>query len=125
MYIFRFTHVFFFLGSRQIKFTNSGPSAKGKKSHFVKKSAILTSGKNFKFNFPVEEIEQLHIFNETQQKENSRTEELNNEIDKKIQENISNAKSEALASSNNTLSFKFVPSENTFRFNFNVDSEES
>lgn len=46
------TYNFHFTASKQIKFT---PSADvNKKSSFVKKSAILTSGKDFKFNFDTE-----------------------------------------------------------------------
>ena len=41
---------FLFVASKQIKFTNSS-TADAKKSSFVKKSAILTSGKDFRFNF--------------------------------------------------------------------------
>lgn len=38
------------LASRQIKFTPTAESSK--KSSFVKKSALLSSGKDFRFNFP-------------------------------------------------------------------------
>ncbi|KAM7347355.1 UPF0488 protein CG14286 [Cochliomyia hominivorax] len=55
------------LGSKQIKFTPS--SEANKKSSFVKKSAILKSGKDFKFNFKTENHIQQHE-QEEQAKEN-------------------------------------------------------
>ncbi|XP_037822812.1 UPF0488 protein CG14286-like [Lucilia sericata] len=56
------------LAPKQIKFTNS--TEVNKKSSFVKKSAILTSGKDFKFNFnPSNAVENQTQESEQQPKE--------------------------------------------------------
>ncbi|XP_046803246.1 UPF0488 protein CG14286 [Lucilia cuprina] len=56
------------LAPKQIKFTNSAEV--NKKSSFVKKSAILTSGKDFKFNFnPSNAVENQTQESEQQSKE--------------------------------------------------------
>lgn len=52
--------------NRRIKFVEAKPS---KKSHFIKKCAIQSLGaKDFKFNFPIEQMQEMNINgNETEE----------------------------------------------------------
>lgn len=79
------------------------PAKPDKKSVFVKKSLSLSHGKhNFTFNFP------------TPTEENDDCENRTNATEGKREEH--NATKENL--------YHYVPSDNTFRFKFEFDSEE-
>uniref|UniRef100_A0A1L8DAP9 Uncharacterized protein n=1 Tax=Nyssomyia neivai TaxID=330878 RepID=A0A1L8DAP9_9DIPT len=84
------------LASKKIKFTTPKEQKNATKSHFVKKSALLHSGKDFKFNFNIDGSDQQ-----------SSTSSMNEEI------TTENTDSSSIN--------KFIPSDNTFRFNFEVN----
>lgn len=94
----------------KIQFTNGNNDATSSfpiRSHFVKKSALQTMGKDFKFNFPVvSQLTQLDL------NESSATEKDDANVHTKTD-------TETTTSTAST-----VP-DSSFRFNFNVEVEEN
>uniref|UniRef100_A0A0K8TR65 Uncharacterized protein n=1 Tax=Tabanus bromius TaxID=304241 RepID=A0A0K8TR65_TABBR len=89
--------------NKRIKFVEAKPS---KKSHFVKKCAVQSLGdKDFKFNFPIEKMQEMNINgNGTQE---SPPEEKND-----------------ASGSQNYCNIKPLLSGNSFRFNFEIANED-
>ncbi|XP_055914320.1 UPF0488 protein CG14286 [Eupeodes corollae] len=88
------------LASRQIKFTASSDASQ--KSSFVKKAAILTSGKDFKFNFTPETPSTAD------------TQETESNIEKK-----ESSSTTGTTAATNNLDFS---SGSGFKFNFDIES---
>ncbi|XP_055711115.1 UPF0488 protein CG14286 [Phlebotomus papatasi] len=88
------------LASGKIKFTDPKEQKNSAKSYFVKKSALLNSGSDFKFNFNVNEAE-------------------------KSQENVNLVEENTLPRKEVPSSSKYIPSDNSFRFNFVIPEESS
>lgn len=82
--------------NKKIKFTTTVPS---KKSFFVKKSALLTLGNEFKFNFAAKKADEA------------------TELEDKLETCNLEEKPEVPAE---IVPCNFVPTGNAFRFNFSV-----
>lgn len=82
--------------NKKIKFTTTIPS---KKSFFVKKSALLTLGNEFKFNFDAKKVNE------------------DTALEEKLQTCNLEEKSEVPVE---IIPSSFVPTGNAFRFNFSV-----
>lgn len=96
------------IGKRQIKFTDDKKSPN--KSCFVRKSVLATlgNGKEFKFNFPVNELRQLEL--------NTTTGNDKNSDDTKPIDN--NGKCDEMVKQ-----IPFAPTDNSFRFNFDINEK--
>lgn len=88
----------YFPVNKKIKFTTTVPS---KKSFFVKKSALLTLGNEFKFNFAAKKTDE------------------HTELEEKFE--ICNLKEKPIVEvPAENVSCSFIPTGNAFRFNFSV-----
>lgn len=103
--------------SAQVKITSAAPS---KKSVFIKKATFSKGCPGFQFNF------QLDTFNEAcveEKKNNLEESKISNCLEDGTAKNVSEEITDTLSKTvtqedNNKRTFKFVPSNNSFRFNF-------
>lgn len=96
---------FFSIEKTQIQFTQS---SEGIKSHFVKKSALQTLGTGFRFDFPVDKLQQLDLNNDESKK--PRIEDIPDDYDDEKQKKVH-------------APTAIVPSDNSFKFNFNIQTD--
>lgn len=106
---FNFTFVRSWTAKQKIKFADTAST----KSYFVRKSALasLGNGKDFKFNFPLAELEQLQL--STANDGNAAEPSSPVESSDKIADGM--VKQPAAT---------FIPTDNSFRFNFNIVAEQ-
>lgn len=82
----------------QIQFTQTADAT----SHFVRKSVLQTLGKDFRFDFPVDKLQQLDLNND--------------ESAKKPKYETDNALNSAPVAT-------IIQSDNSFKFNFNIEKD--
>lgn len=83
-----------------MKFSEVAPNTK---SHFIKKAAIYNLDSDFKFNFPVKEVENMSL-------EDGKENEIN--------------EPQSIPVSEVTKVNRFEPTNNEFRFNFIVEESK-